>query len=135
MPPQVPPPSLWAERAELVRAQGTGTVADGAVARWFTPGFRERRPEVVRRYRDMVAATTGEGYARCCEALRDFDLRDELGRISAPTTVIVGRHDPVISDEGRAALARIPGVRTIELDAAHLACAEQPGAFDDAVLA
>ena len=135
MPPQVPPPAMWQERAELVRAHGTEVVADGAVARWFTPRFHEERPEVVARFRAMVAGTEAEGYARCCEALRDFDFRGEMHRISPPTTVVLGTHDPVVSAEGREALARIPGARRVELDAAHLACIEQPAAFADAVLA
>src|SRR4051794_37977247 len=37
----------WRERARVVRAEGVGAVADEVVGRWFTPGFRERRPGVV----------------------------------------------------------------------------------------
>jgi 3-oxoadipate enol-lactonase len=88
----------------------------------------------VRRYRDMLAATPAEGYARCCEAIRDLDLRPDLSRIEAPTTLIFGRHDPVVPDDGRRALASIPGAQVVELDAAHLANVEQPHAFSAALL-
>lgn len=37
-------PSGWRERAALVRAEGTGPVADTAVHRWFTPAFAGARP-------------------------------------------------------------------------------------------
>ena len=133
--PRLPPPGFWQERAETVRARGVESVADVVVGRWFTDGFRDAQSETVRRYREMLAATDAEGYARCCEAIRDLDLRADLARIEAPTTVILGRHDPVIPDEGRDALARIRGARVVELEAAHLASVEQPEAFAAAVLA
>lgn len=134
MPPQVPPPSMWEERAALVRAEGTEVVADGAVGRWFTERFREQRPEVVEHYRAMIAGIDDEGYARGCEAVGAFDFRDETARISPPATIVLGVHDPVVSDEGRAALARIPDAQWVELDAAHLACVERPDEFAAAVL-
>ena len=134
MPPQVPPPSMWEERAALVRAEGTHVVADGAVGRWFTERFREQRPDVVARFRAMIAGIGDEGYARGCEAVGGFDFRAETARIAPPTTIVLGAHDPVVTDEGRAALARIPNARWVELEAAHLACVERPDEFADAVL-
>lgn len=132
--PHLPPPELLQERADTVRAHGVEAIADAVVARWFTPGFRDEHPETVRRYRDMLAATPAEGYARCCEAIRDMDLRPDLARIDAPTTLIFGRHDPVVTEDGRRALASIPGAQAVELDAAHLANVEEPDAFSAALL-
>jgi 3-oxoadipate enol-lactonase len=133
--PRFPPPELWQERADAVRANGVEAVADVVVGRWFTPRFRDERPETVRRYRGMLVETPLEGYARCCDAIRDADLRSELARIAAPTTVILGAHDPAVSEENAAALAGIANARVVELDAAHLANVEQPDAFTDGVLA
>jgi 3-oxoadipate enol-lactonase len=90
---------------------------------------------VVRRYRELLASTPADGYARCCEAIRDMDLRPALARIQAPTTVVLGRHDPVVTDEARRDLAAIRGARVVELDAAHLASVERPDEFASAVLA
>jgi 3-oxoadipate enol-lactonase len=132
--PHLPPPEFWQERADTVRAQGVEAIADIVVARWFTERFKDDEPETVRRYRDMLAASPAEGYARCCEAIRDMDLRADLARIEAPTTVILGAHDPVVPEDGKRALAGIRGARVVELDAAHLANVEQPGAFTEAVL-
>lgn len=124
--PYMPPGEFWQERADTARAHGVDAIADVVVERWFTQRFRDEHPEVVRRYRQMLAETPPEGYARCCEAIRDMDLRPDLERIEAPTTVIFGAHDPVIPDEGRRALTSIGGARVVELDAAHLASVEQP---------
>lgn len=130
----LPPPEFWQERADTVRAHGVEAIADAVVGRWFTPRFGDEHPETVRRYRRMLAETPAEGYARCCEAIRDMDLRGDLARIEAPTTLIFGAHDPVVSEDSRRTLASIPGARVVELDAAHLANVEQPDAFSAALL-
>jgi 3-oxoadipate enol-lactonase len=132
--PQLPPPSFWQERADTARGRGVGALAETVVARWFTPGYAAAHPDVVRGFVAMLAETPAEGYARACEAIRDMDLRADLARIEAPTTVILGAHDPVVTDQVRGDLAGIRGARVVELDAAHLANVEQPEAFSQAVL-
>ena len=124
----LPPPEQWLERAETVRARGLAAVADAVVARWFTPRFAGD----VEPWRAMLLATPPEGYARACEAIAGMDLRGELDRIKVPTTVILGRHDPVLDDNSRRQLAQVGEV--VELDAAHLANVEQPEAFSRAVV-
>src|SRR5262249_7454825 len=54
------PPEFWAGRAAAVRAGGCAAIAEAVVARWFTPAFRARRPEVVAEMRAMVASTPAE---------------------------------------------------------------------------
>jgi 3-oxoadipate enol-lactonase len=130
----MPPPEFWQERADTVRERGVGPIADAVVEGWFTLGFRDREPETVRRFRGMLAETPAEGYARCCEAIRDMDQRADLARIDAPTTLIFGTQDPRIPAEARRALESIRGARVVELEAAHLANVEQPDAFTEAIL-
>ncbi|GIG91223.1 3-oxoadipate enol-lactonase [Plantactinospora endophytica] len=122
------PAQGWRERAAATRAGGVETIADVVVGRWFTRGFAADRPEVVAAYRAMLAATPPEGYAGCCEAIAGMDLRDDLARITAPTLVIAGAHDPATPIEHARVLADgIPaaGLRVVG-DAAHLANVEQP---------
>ena len=126
--PRLPPAQQWLDRAATVREHGVGYIADSVVARWFTSRFADTA-----RYREMLAATPAEGYARCCEAIAPMDLRDELSRIKVPTTVIFGRHDPVTGDEPRRLLAEVGDV--VELDAAHLASVEEADAFNEVLLA
>jgi 3-oxoadipate enol-lactonase len=126
----------WAERAAMVREQGMDVLADAVVGRWFTHEFAAGQPETVARHRAMIAATRAEGYARCCEVLAGFDLRDRLGAIEAPTLVIAGDADPVISVDEAAALERgIPEARLCVLSAAHLANVERPEEFNRELLA
>jgi 3-oxoadipate enol-lactonase len=132
--PRLPPREAWQERADTVREHGVEAIADTVVARWFTERFRRGRPETVQRYRRMLVEIPAEGYARCCEAIRDADLRAEVEAIEAPTTIVLGRHDPVVGEDARRELARIRGARVVELDAAHLANVERPREFAEAVL-
>jgi pimeloyl-ACP methyl ester carboxylesterase len=105
-------------------------VIDATMERWFTPGFPERSPEVVERIRKIFLTTDPEGYAGCCEALAEFDMRGQLGAITAPTLVIAGEDDPVGTPERADAIGEeIEGSRVVILpDARHLAAVEQADA-------
>jgi 3-oxoadipate enol-lactonase len=123
--PSFPPAAQWDERAARVRADGMSAIADAVLARWFVHG-------VPAWAREMLLGCSPEGYARCCEALRDTDPTDDLARIVAPTLVIAGAEDPSVTlDEARS----VPGKLVVLNDAAHLASAENPTAFNDALLA
>lgn len=126
--PRLLPPEQWLERARTVRERGVEAIADVVLGRWFTPRFAGDRSV----WRAMLVSTPAEGYARCCEAIAAMDLRAELDEIKVPTTVVLGRHDPVVDEESRRLLARAGDV--VELDAAHLANVEQPEAFDEVLL-
>jgi 3-oxoadipate enol-lactonase len=123
----LPTAEMWTERAALVREEGMGAVVDATIERWFTSGFRERSPEAVERIREDFLTTDPEGYAGCCEALAEFDMRGQLGAIEAPTLVIAGEDDPVGTPERAAAIgAEVDGSRVVVLpDAKHLAAVEQ----------
>ena len=129
-------PETWRERAEKVRAGGVEAVADVVVERWFTPEFRASRPEAHHWAKEMLRATDPEGYAGCCEAIRDMDLSERLGRIRAPTLVISGADDPATPPEhGELIRDSVPDARFELLPhAAHLANVEQPGAVTRAIL-
>ena len=127
------PREQWLERAERVRAEGVAAIADAVVARWFTIGAPA---ELVDRFREQLTGTPAEGYAGCCEALADADLTGRLQAVAAPTLVLTGSDDPVVcAGDGAALAAAIPQARHESIaGAAHIASAEQPGAFTQHVL-
>jgi 3-oxoadipate enol-lactonase len=127
---------MWTDRAAWVRDRGTATVAAAVVERWFTPEFAAASPEIVARFHAMVESTPDEGYAGCCDALRDFDFRNELGRVAPPTLVISGAQDPATPpDLGAFLVDNIPAATfTLIEDAAHLANVARPEQFTQAVL-
>jgi len=127
---QLPPAEMWIERAAQVRAEGMESVIDATMERWFTPAFPKRSPEVVERIRSTFLETEPEGYAGCCEALAQFDMRGQLDAIAAPTLLIAGEDDPVGTPERASAMAgEIEGSRLVILpEARHLPAVEQADA-------
>jgi 3-oxoadipate enol-lactonase len=121
----MPPPEQWAERAATVRSKGMAALVDGALERWFTSAAAEQRVE---RIKQGLLATPPEGYAACCEAIAEHDLRGELGSIRAATLVISAEDDPSAPpDHGRLIADSVEGARlTVLPDARHLIAAERP---------
>jgi 3-oxoadipate enol-lactonase len=123
-------PEFWQERADTVRRDGIQAIAEVVLERWFTPAFGD-----VRRYREMLLSIPVEGYARCCEAVRDWDVRGVLAGVTAPTLAIAGADDPSTPpDDLGAIVAEIPGATLLVLDAArHLTNVERAEEFNRAV--
>jgi 3-oxoadipate enol-lactonase len=128
-------PEMYDARARNVRAAGVGSIADTVLERWFTPEFRAARPETVEWAGSMLRGTPAEGYAGCCEVLRDTDVRSRLGEIQAPTLVVAGAEDPVATvDQAEEIRDSIPEARLTVVEAAHLANVEQPEAVTREIL-
>ena len=134
--PRFVPPDAWDSRAAAVRADGVDAIAGAVLERWFTQVLHESHPEVVEWAGQMLRDTPAEGYAGCCEAIRDADLNYRLGAIRAPTLVIAGANDPAAPVEQAEAIRDgIPDARLVVIpQAAHLANVEQPEDFTRAML-
>ena len=125
---------MWNARIATVHKDGMKPVAAAVLERWFTPGFRASAPGVVAQTRAMFETTPPAGYAACCAAVRDADLRADVRRIASPTLVIYGAADPVTSAADAQFLAQqIPGASTLALEAAHLSNVEQAATFTGVV--
>jgi 3-oxoadipate enol-lactonase len=130
------PRELWDERIRVATGQGMDALVDSVIVRWFTPEFFSSNPEAVEKAARMLRETNPEGYAGCCAAIRDMDLRSRLFSITAPTLVIAGSEDPATPPE-RGELIRdsIPGADfEVVPDASHLANIERPEVVTRAIL-
>lgn len=120
----------WNARIETLRKGGMKSISAATMERWFTVGFREKRPDMVQRVKQIFEGANVEGYVACCGALRDCDLREAIPGIRAATLVISATHDPATPpSDGRSITDRIRGARYVELDAAHLSNIEQSERF------
>lgn len=129
------PPQLWDSRIESVHQWGMASIVGAVIARWFTPAFWERAPEVVEAMRQTLARTPADGYIACCEAIRDMDQRSSLPRIRAKTLVIAGAIDAASPPaDGRFLAEMIPGARYLEFLAAHMTNVEIGQPFTDALV-
>jgi 3-oxoadipate enol-lactonase len=130
-----PDPTVWDTRIKMVREVGLAGIVDANMERWFTKGFRERASQTIAKMREMFVATDIEGYIGCGEAIRDMDHRPLLPRITTPTLVIAGRHDPATTLEaGEYIKDHVPGARIAVLEAAHISNLEQPQAYAETML-
>ncbi|HEY3872968.1 MAG TPA: 4-carboxymuconolactone decarboxylase [Actinocrinis sp.] len=133
-------PENWRKRAADVReggARAIGELADTARARWFPAERDEGAQRSAAAFSRSAAAdrlitahrtVDPTGYAACCDALAELDLRSDLAWITAPTLVVAGRGDPATPPaHARALVDGIPNATLLELPGVgHLAPAEAP---------
>lgn len=123
--------AMWKQRIRAARVDGMLPLAEASMLRWFTPGFRQSKPDVVAHFRRTIEQTSVDGYTSCCAALRDADLRPVVGQVACPTLIVTGRHDVATPPEQGGWLgSHVPGARVAELDAAHLSNVECAAGFN-----
>jgi pimeloyl-ACP methyl ester carboxylesterase len=96
----------------------------------FTPGFiRSHQPDLTK----LLQTTTpfhskGLALQRQLQAMNTHDTCNLLDKITAPTLVITGDHDPVIPPQNSDLLAqKIPGAQQVTItDASHGFCVSHP---------
>jgi 3-oxoadipate enol-lactonase len=134
--PHLAPRDVWEGRANTVRNEGVEALVDAVIGRWFTEAFRLHNPETIARIRAMILGTSNAGYAACCEALAEMDLRDDLELIPVPTLVLCGDSDPGVQPaKTKEWVATIEGARLeVIRKAAHLPNIEQVEAFNTTVI-
>jgi 3-oxoadipate enol-lactonase len=132
----MPPAEGWWTRAGLVKSSGMEPIVEASLGRWFTPEFTERSPDVVAEFAAGLRQVDPDGYAACCVAIADMDLRADLAKIEAPTLVISGGRDPSTPPEHGGIIADgIAGARLLVVeDAAHLANVSSPEIVTAALL-
>ncbi|RON01702.1 3-oxoadipate enol-lactonase [Pseudomonas brassicacearum] len=131
-------PSGWNSRIETVLRDGPAAMValrDASIARWFTPDFAQANPAVAKQITDMLAATSPQGYAANCAAVRDADFREQLSLINVPSLVIAGTEDAVTPPSGGHFIQeQVKGAEYAEFYAAHLSNVQAGSAFSDRVL-
>lgn len=129
---------VWNPRIEMVLGQGEAAMQalrDASIARWFTPAFAEAHPLEATRITDMLAATSPQGYAANCAAVRDADFREQLVAIQVPLLVIAGTEDAVTTPaDAQFIVEQVTGAQYAEFAAAHLSNVEIGAPFSDRVV-
>jgi 3-oxoadipate enol-lactonase len=132
-PPAVAAP--WDERITIAAAQGCGALAAATVERWFGKAFLEANPLVAQRFNATATANSAEGFIGCARAIQGLNYLADVGRISTPTTLVVGGNDGVLPQVMRELQALIPNAVLAEIpNAGHLPNIDQPEAFNTALL-
>lgn len=131
-------PEVWNPRIETVLRDGQAAMVglrDASIERWFTPAYAASHPDQAKRITDMLAATSPQGYAANCAAVRDADFRDQLGEIKVPMLVISGSADAVTPPSGGLFIRdNVKGAEYAEFHAAHLSNVEVGEPFSRCVI-
>ena len=114
--------AMWESRIATVKANGISGIVDGTADRWLTEGFRKLNPDIDLSLRVMIGANEPDGYMACGHAVKDYDLRPYIGKVTCPVLLIGGQFD------GGAPAAEISNLRSViknseyeELTGAHIA--------------
>ena len=131
-------PEIWNPRIEMVLRDGAAAMValrDASIARCFTADFAQANPHQAKQITDMLAATSPQGYAANCAAVRDADFREQLAAIQVPTLVIAGTGDAVTPPAGSHFIQEhVQGAEYAEFYAAHLSNVQAGAAFSDRVI-
>ncbi|MFC1862095.1 alpha/beta fold hydrolase [Chloroflexota bacterium] len=101
----------------------------------FSPGFAEKNPDVMGKYRAILLQNRVEGYRKVMESMSNRSPID-FAKITCPTLIIVGEHDISSSPEAGKILHRlIPSSELKIFPTAHAAAMEQPEEYNKTVLA
>ena len=122
-------------RRKAVLAGGMAPVVETAMGRYFSARMLASHSPAVETARHTLLATSPAGYAGCCAAIRDMDMRAELAAIAVPVLVISGDQDVSMPWKGHGDVlaAGIPNVRIAHLHAAHLSYIDAPRSFSAAM--
>src|SRR5688500_2547248 len=121
------------EMIALVRARGSGAVADAQIAGMVGKTTREKHPDIADAVHRMLTMAPVEGVAGALEAMMNRpDSTPTLATIDVPTMIIVGSEDVLTPPkEARAMHEQIAGSRLeILAGSGHVSNVERPAAFN-----
>ncbi len=116
------------ERAATVRADGMQAVIGSTLDRWFTPETRAQRPDIIDRVTKTLLADDAAVHAAMWDMIAELDLVGALHRVTCPTLILVGEHDPSSPVAAAKTLAdRIAGSQMHVIPAtSHMSPLERP---------
>jgi 3-oxoadipate enol-lactonase len=125
------------QQAEKALSEGMAGIADAMLPKLLTPETVSKRPEIVKRVRDMMLKTKPEGAAAALLGMAEReDQTPLLSKISVPALIIVGAEDAItpVADSEKMHQA-IAGSRLVVLEnAGHVSNLEQTEKFNEALM-
>ncbi|KAK3298115.1 Alpha/Beta hydrolase protein [Chaetomium fimeti] len=132
--------AAWKDRIAIAEGPDSGIrkLASQTVERWFHPHTMTEKKDVANWMTDMVATNSVQGFKYSCQALWDYNMRDEMSSIKVPGLLVVGDGD------GKGALVKAmdgfrgslgPNGADLEVvpRAGHLPMSESPAEFWDTI--
>jgi len=122
----------WDRRIAQVMSEGTLSLGDELLERWYTPAFRDARPDIMAWSLEMLGRVSATGYAGCAAALKDVHLLRDLPALRIETLLISGKQDSQTPVKMAQMADIIPGARFAAIDpGAHFPNVESASLFND----
>lgn len=100
----------------------------------FSPGFAEKNPKVVEKYREILLQNRPEGCLKVYQSMGQSTPPD-FSQLRGPTLIIAGEHDPASGPDTAKAMQRaIPGSEVVIFPTGHASAQERPKEYNEAVL-
>jgi len=125
------------QQAEKALSEGMAGIADAMLPKLLTPDTVSKRPEVVKRVRDMMLKTKPQGAASALLGMAEReDLSEFISNIGVPTMIVVGREDAItpIGDSEKMQSKIAPSHLVVIEKAGHVSNLEQTEQFNFALL-
>ncbi|KAL2131954.1 hypothetical protein VTI74DRAFT_4409 [Chaetomium olivicolor] len=132
--------TAWKDRIAMAEGPDGGIrkLAGVTVERWFHPHTIAKKKEVVAWMTEMVAANSVQGFRYSCQALWEYNMREEMKENKVPGLLVVGEGDGKgalvkAMDGFKGLLGPSGGELKIVPLAGHLPMSEAPREFWDAI--
>lgn len=125
------------QHAEKALSEGMAGISDAMLPKLLTPETVSKRPEVVKRVRDMMLKTKPQGAASALLGMAERDDQSEfISTIAAPTMIVVGREDAItpLADSEKMRSKIHPAHLVVLDNAGHVSNVEQPEHFNYALV-
>jgi 3-oxoadipate enol-lactonase len=125
------------QQAEKALREGMDAIADALLPKLLTTDTVAKRPEVVKRLREMMLKTDPKGAAAALRGMAQrADQTSFLSRIIAPALIIVGNEDAITPVADAELMHREIGGSRLQIleGAGHVSNMEQPEEFNRALL-
>lgn len=121
----------WNARIKAASESGMEEYARVTAARWLIP---DSHAAILQPLAAMMAKTPFEGFAAAAEALRSYDFRHVLPRITVPVLGLAGEADGAMPQTVRSLCETVADGRFLVIPkAGHVPCFEQPEAVTKAI--
>ena len=123
------------KRMEAIEKQGLESMIDETTAMMLSPGFAEKKPEVVARYKEIRLKNDPGAYLTVMRSMATGMQPPDVSAVKCPTLIIAGEHDGFSGPEpARAGQKLIAGSKLVVMPTGHASAIEQPDEFNKAVL-
>jgi 2-succinyl-6-hydroxy-2,4-cyclohexadiene-1-carboxylate synthase len=121
---------------KLIESGDIETIAEVMTEFSFSPGFKDRCPDIYQKYKDLKLKNTPKHYLPILRAIvENFQNPPDLARLKCPALIVAGNQDSFMKlDVAESMEKAIPNAQVKILPTGHAAALEMPEQFNQTVI-